>query len=156
MNNAHVKERLAAYLEYDLLEEEARQIEDHLSICQSCSEELAYLQRIQAIIKRRSQVPSPGLWDGVAACIRAEKTVTLWGHFEWAGKRLVPFLAAAAVFLVALLGSLNGDDPNVTLEDYFNAQWDTGELEVLNKTDLSRDDILLLTGSVAEPSPQSR
>ena len=158
MTEAHVKERLLPYLEDDLPEDEARLIESHLSICQVCAEELAFLRRIRGFIERRSEVPSPGLWDGIDERIRAEKVLDLWGHFEWAGKRLVPFLAAAAVLLMAVLSGLNSDEPNVTLEDYLKAQLNLGELEsvVLNGAELSRDDILLLTDSVAEPSSDSR
>jgi anti-sigma factor RsiW len=156
MNETHVKERLLPYLDDNLTEGEVRQIEAHLALCTDCGEELAYLRRIQDAVKCRFKDPSPGLWDGVAERIRAEKVILFWGHFEWAGVRLVPFLAAAAVLLLAVMGSLNGDDPTVTLEDYLKAQWEGPEELVLNDTELSRDDILLLTGSVAEPSSQPR
>ena len=156
MNATHVKERLLLYLDDSLTEGEVRQIEAHLALCAACGEELAYLRRIRDAVTYRSEDPSPGLWDGVAERIRAEKAIPFWGHFEWAGVRLVPFLAAAAVLLLAVLGSFNGDAPPAMLEDYLKAQWEGPEELVLNDTELSRDDILLLTGSVVEPSSQPR
>ena len=141
MNHDHVKEQLLLYLDNDLPEDEKRRIEAHLSTCSTCREELAYLKRIPHALKRMPQT-SPGLWDAIETRIQGESQ-SIWTQLEWAGKRLVPLLAAAAVLMLAVLSSINGEDPNATLEDYFQAQ----EGVILSEIELSPDTVLGLEAS---------
>ena len=157
MSEAHVKEGLPLYLDDGLPAEEMRRVEVHLFTCRACREELACLRRIQRLLKARSE-DSPGLWDAISERIGNGGPQSIWSQFEWVGKRMVPVLAAAAVLMLAVLGSLNGDDLTVMLEDYLKAQWDPGQPEsiVLSETDFSRDDILRLTDSARPSQPQQR
>ena len=143
--NHHVKEQLLLYLGNDLPEDEKRRIEVHLSTCPTCREELAYLKCIPHALKRMPQTTSPGLWGAIETRIQGESQ-PIWTQLEWAGKRLIPFLAAAAVLMLAVLSSINGEDPNATLEDYFQAQ----EGVILSEIELSPDTVLDLETSEAE------
>ncbi len=154
MNGTHVEDLLPAYLDDGLSEIETRQVEDHLPHCRCCREELAYLRRTQRLIGSRPEEPAPDLWEGLAERIQKERALPLWGPFEWAGRRLVPLLAAAAVILFFVLPTPNGSDVRVTIEDFLEAQWDPQGVEVvaLSERELSRDDILFLLGSGIEPT----
>ena len=145
MNHDHVKEQLLLYLDNDLPEDEKRRIEAHLSTCPTCREELAYLTRIPHALKRMPQAISPGLWGAIETRI-LEEPQSIWTQLEWAGKRLVPLLAAAAVLMLAVLSSINGEDPNATLEDYFQAQ----ESVILSEIELSPDTVLGLEAEASE------
>ena len=157
MNEAHVEESLLRYLDNALPDDEKRRVDAHLCACRACREELAYLRRIQGLLKLRDEA-SPGLWDGVAAGIRREGPLEIWAHFEWTGRRLVPLLTAAAALMIAVLGSAYGGYLAITLEDYLKAQWDPDGPEgiVLSDTGLSPDDILRLMDSAIPPTPQTR
>ena len=152
MKETHVNDLLPAYVDENLSEVEMRRIEDHLPHCQSCREELAYLERIQQLIGSRPEEPAPDLWEGLEERIQKERTLPIWDQFEWAGRRLVPLLAAAAVILFVLLPAPNGSDAQVTVEDFLEAQWDPQGLEImaLSEDEFSRDDILFLSGSAIE------
>ena len=169
MNSPHVKELLFRYVDDDLPEDLRQQVEAHLASCKPCTDELAYVSRIQALIGRRSEAP-PGLWQGVAARIQRDEAANLWRQFEWAGKRLVPIFAAAAVVLLAVIGSLNGPDPgettgeapnatpDATVESYLAAQWESDALEglVLSDSQLSRNEVFILAASAAQDLPKAR
>lgn len=152
MNLSHVQNLLPRYLEDDLPAAEVRAVEAHLAVCRTCRAELAYLERISTLLRRRVAVPLPGLWEGIAARIQPDK---LWKHFEWAGKRLVPLLAAA-VLILAVWGSFGRQNSAVSLEDFLRAQWTGAGVEtvVVADTQLSRDDVLALTAQVEPSQPQ--
>jgi anti-sigma factor RsiW len=158
MNESHVVSDLSAYLDGGLADEDVRRVESHLSECESCREEWVYLKHVQGLLKRRSQIPSPGLWSGVAARILAPNGTTFWGQFEWVGKRLVPVLAAAAVVVLAVFGSFHSDDAGVTVDEFLLAEWSSEEVDglVLYEVDVSRDDILFLTAPEVESLPSQR
>ncbi len=157
MSATCVSDDLLQYVDGNLPEAEVERVTAHLAVCSDCRNELDCLQRTRALVQRRSEVPSPSLWDGVHARIEEEKVLSLWPHLEWAAKRLVPVCAAAAL-LVAVLGDLNGEDATVTLEDVLRSQWgDESPVAVfLDDTDISRDDILMLIDTVSDPAPQPR
>ena len=143
--NHHVKEQLLLYLDNDLPEDEKLRIEIHLSTCPTCREELAYLKCIPHALKRMPQTTSPSLWGAIESRIQGGSQ-TIWTQLEWAGKRLIPLLAAAAVLMLSVLSSFNGEDPDATLEDYFRAQ----ESVILSDIELSPDTVLGLEASEAE------
>ena len=157
MSETCVKDDLLQYLDHNLPQADVVRLEAHLADCSECRKELDCLERTRALIQKRSEVPVPSLWDGVHARIREEKVLSIWPHLEWAGKRLVPLCAAAAL-LVAVLGDLNGEDPTVTLEDVLRSQWlgESPVTVVLDDADISRDDILMLIDTVSDPAPQPR
>jgi len=170
MKSPHVKDHLFSYLEGALSEQDRLRVESHLAACRDCREELAYVTRIQGLIQRRSEPrlslwdgietrildAAPGLWNGVEARILDAQGI--WAQLEWAGKRLLPLFAAAAVLLLAILSSLNGAEAWVTLEDYLASHWDNEALEgvALSEADLSRNDVFLLATSTVEPPPKTR
>lgn len=158
MNESHVVGDLSGYLDGVLADEDVRRVEAHLSECEACRQEWVYLRHVQGLLKRRSEIPSPGLWSGVAARILAQNGTGFWGQFEWVGKRLVPVLAAAAAVVLAVFGSFYGDEAGVTVEEVLLAEWSSGEAEglVLYDVNVSRDDILFLTAPEVESLPSQR
>ena len=157
MSETCVKDDLLRYLDGNLSGTDVDRVKVHLTGCPDCRNELDCLERTRVLVQQRSEVPTPSLWDGVHARIQEEKVLSIWAHLEWAGKRLVPVCAAAAL-LVAVLGDLNGEDPAVTLEDVLRSQWggESPVTLVLDDADISRDDILMLIDTVSDPAPQSR
>ena len=156
MKRAHVEHRLSEYLDGEVSGHDAEEVEAHLSVCQVCADELAYLRRIKALLGSRPANPSPGLWSGVAERIAGQGPVEPWGQFEWVGKRLMPVLAAAAVLAVAFLGSLNGSGSAVTLEEYLKTTWgpEASETLLLSDAEISHEDVLQLAASVNPGSPR--
>lgn len=151
MTSQHVADQLSRYLDGDLSGQELDRVEAHLGTCRQCAKELDYLRQIQALLAARPSTRSPGLWDGIAPQLEAETSAGGWGQFEWAGKRLMPLLAAAAVLAVALLGSLNGNGVAVTLEDYLKSSWSDESTDALMVSDaeISREDVLVLAASAS-------
>jgi hypothetical protein len=94
----------------------------------------------------------------VHARIREEKVLSIWPNLEWAGKRLIPLFAVAAALLIAVFDGLNGEDSAVTLEDVLRSQWggESPVTVVLDDTEISRDDILMLIDAVPDPASQPR
>ena len=117
----NIHNQLLLYLDDLLAEPEKRQVEAQLAENAALREELAYLQHIRSAIQNRPSEPAPGLWAGIEAQIQ-EESQSLWTSLEWAGKRLVPLFAAAAVIMLAALGNFNGEETEVTLDDYFQNQ----------------------------------
>ena len=172
MNARHVKNSLDGYLDDNLPDDERAYVESHLAVCEDCAAELSYLKRIRHLLQSRvepapglwqdvearlRQVPSPGLWNGIERRIR-EESQGIWAQLEWAGRRLVPVVAAAAVVLLAVLHGTGPDNGAVTLEDYVDAQWDAEAPEgvVLTQAVFTQNDIIILTASIAENPSEAR
>lgn len=116
------KDKLLHYLDGNLSEEESRDLENQLAQNAELRDELALLKRIQIQIKRRPPEPSPGLWAGIEAQLQTEiHSDSLYDHLVWAGKRLVPLMAAAAVILMTVLG-YPATEATITIDDYFDSQ----------------------------------
>jgi len=172
MSTRHVKNSLDSYLDGSLPDGEKTNVESHLAICGDCAAELSYLKRIRCVLQSRLE-PAPGLWadveprlvdppplglwDGVERRI-LEESQGVWSQLEWAGKRLVPVFAAAAVILLAVVQGAAPTNGAVTLEDYVDAQWDTEAPEgvVLTQADFTQNDVILLTASIAEEATEER
>jgi len=123
MNHAQARELLHDYVDNDLAAGDRRQLELHLSGCQVCREEIAYLLELQerAISLRRPVAPPHDLWPGIAAAIdRSEvpgavgatrATETAGAGRRDAARRVLGLpitpanLAAAAVAAGILLGA---------------------------------------------------
>jgi hypothetical protein len=56
--SAHVRERLFDYLKGDTLAEEAGSVEEHLSRCAACREDLRMLREAVGLLPRRGKLPS--------------------------------------------------------------------------------------------------
>ena len=120
--NRNDQDQLLSYLDGNLSNEEKRRIEFRLLEDADLRRELEYLKQIQQALKRKPVEPSPGIWENVEARIQ-DDSQDLWSHLEWAGKRLVPLFAAAAVVMLAVLASPNGEElEEVTLDSYFADQ----------------------------------
>lgn len=111
------RDTLLHYLDGDLSAERAREIEARLREDSELRAEYELLCHVQNRLRQRPPQPSPGLWEGVHARIREE---SLWRSLVWAGKRLVPLAAAAAVVLMVLID--NADTEANVVADYFDSQ----------------------------------
>ena len=141
MTEAEYRSRLPDYLEGNLTEDEQNEMESHLTECSSCAEELNFLKRIPDAIARKPGLSSPGLWREIENQIVAEDA-GIWSQFEWAGRRLVPILAATAV-MIAVWSSV-GINGSTSLEDYLRNELGESEMALLSNDDLSADDAVYL------------
>ncbi len=147
MNDSDAKQRMADYLEGNLSEDEARQIELCLETSETCREELEYLKRVQALISSKPPVTSPDLWSGISSRIDRKESASVLNQFEWLGKRLVPILAAAAVVVFAVFGNSNTTDAELTFDDYLKTEFESSEIVLLTSAEMSQDDVLYLLQS---------
>ncbi|MCY3868090.1 MAG: hypothetical protein OXG87_00960 [Gemmatimonadetes bacterium] len=111
------RDKLLLYVDGNLSAEHAREIETRIAEDAEFRAEYDLLRHVQRRLSQRPMESSPGLWDGVQAQIREE---SLWHSLVWAGKRLVPLAAAAAVIFMVLID--NGDTEANTVSDYFDSQ----------------------------------
>lgn len=111
------RDKLLRYVDGNLSAEDRREIEARIAEDGDLRAEYDLLCHVQRRLSQRPMAPSPGLWDGVQAQIREE---SLWRSLVWAGKRLVPLAAAAAVIFMVLID--NGDTEANTVSDYFDSQ----------------------------------
>lgn len=111
------RDKLLLYVDGNLSAEHAREIEARIAEDAEFRAEYDLLRHVQRRLSQRLMEPSPGLWDGVRAQIREE---SIWNSLVWAGKRLVPLAAAAAVIFMVLID--NGDTEANTVSDYFDSQ----------------------------------
>ncbi len=97
-------------------------IETRLATEPALQAELDYLRQIRRMIQNRPRESSPLIWNEIESRIQAESQA-IWTHLEWAGRRLVPFLAAAAVIILAILSNFSGaPQAEATLTAYFQNQ----------------------------------
>ena len=111
------RDKLLLYVDGNLSAEQAREIEARISEDAEFRAEYDLLRHVQRRLSQRPMEPSPSLWDGVQAQIREE---SLWNSLVWAGKRLVPLAAAAAVIFMVLID--NGSTEANTVSDYLDSQ----------------------------------
>ena len=111
------RDKLLLYVDGNLSAEHVREIEARIAEDAEFRAEYDLLRHVQRRLSQRPMESSPGLWDGVQAQIGEE---SLWNNLVWAGKRLVPLAAAAAVIFMVLID--NGDTEANTVSDYFDSQ----------------------------------
>ena len=111
------RDKLLHHIDSNLSAEQAREIEARIREDAELRAECDLLCHVQNRLRQRPAQPSPGLWEGVHAHIREE---SLWRSLVWAGKRLVPLAAAAAVIFVVLID--NADTEANVVADYFDSQ----------------------------------
>ena len=111
------RDKLLRYVDGNLSAEQASEIEARIAEDAEFRAEYDLLRHVQRRLSQRPMESSPGLWDGVQAQIREE---SIWSSLVWAGKRLVPLAAAAAVIFMVLID--NGDTEANTVSDYFDSQ----------------------------------
>ena len=111
------RDKLLRYVDGNLSAEQASEIEARIAEDAEFRAEYDLLRHVQNRLRQRPMESSPGLWDGVQAQIREE---SIWSSLVWAGKRLVPLAAAAAVIFMVLID--NGDTEANTVSDYFDSQ----------------------------------
>lgn len=105
------RENLWAYLEHDVSEDMAQQIQQHLQTCQSCQEELKWTQNMMQTLRDLPDEPLPeGFHAELMQKIKAEAKQNNVVSFPKAkSKNWKNFgLVAAAVLLVAAVGGLQG------------------------------------------------
>lgn len=111
------RDKLLHDIDGNLSAEQARELEARLQKDAELRAECELLCHVQNRLRQRPSQPSPGLWAGVHARIREE---SLWRSLVWAGKRLVPLAAAAAVIVMVLID--NADTEANVVADYFDSQ----------------------------------
>ena len=116
MRCARVREKLTEY-QLGLLDgAAAREMREHLDECAGCREELAALERLDALVEPAEQHRAPeGMWRGVQARMKPRRT-PWWQVWREAPK---PALAMAAAMLLAIGGvwlGLHGGPADV--QDY--------------------------------------
>ncbi|MDA0712259.1 MAG: hypothetical protein O3B73_18835 [bacterium] len=118
-------DKLLHYLDGNLSAEESRALEVRLAGDPALRLELDLHRRIQSRISQRPAEASPGLWVGIEAQLEAEQPESIWPHLVWVSKRLIPFMAAAAIILMAVSAGRQGDaSSEITLNDYLTTQTD--------------------------------
>lgn len=111
------RDKLLLYVDGNLSAEHAREIEARIAGDADLRAEYDLLRHVQRRLSQRPMDSSPGLWDGIQEQIREE---SIWNSLVWAGKRLVPLAAAAAVIFMVLID--NGDTEANTVSDYLDSQ----------------------------------
>ena len=98
---ARVREKLTEY-QYGLLDEAAaREVRAHLQECAACREELAALERLDALIGPAVEYEAPaGMWPAIQARMKPRRAP--WWQLWRASPK--PALAMAAALLLALGG----------------------------------------------------
>lgn len=115
------RDKLLRYIDDNLPEKEKRELEVQIQENESLRDEYYILRHAQKQIHQRPMERSPGLWAGIEAQIQQE---TLWDSLVWAGKRLIPLTAAAAIILMAFMGNTETEANTTTVADYFDSQTD--------------------------------
>ncbi|RTZ93155.1 MAG: hypothetical protein DSY92_01160 [Planctomycetota bacterium] len=101
------KERLHEWVDGELGEVVADEVDTHLSLCPKCADAARAIEHMKLLVKskvRQSRVP-----EGLAGKVRQAITIesARYSHRKrWTGRRLVPFATAAAILLV-ILSSIN-------------------------------------------------
>ncbi len=111
------RDKLLRYVDGNLSAEHAREIEARIAEDADFRAEYDLLRHVQNRLRQRPMESSPGLWDGIQVQIREE---SIWNSLVWAGKRLVPLAAAAAVIFMVLID--NGSTEANTVSDYLDSQ----------------------------------
>jgi anti-sigma factor RsiW len=111
------RDKLLLYVDGNLSAEDRREIEARIAEDAEFRAEYDLLRHVQRRLSKRPMASSPGLWDGIQEQIQEE---SIWNSLVWAGKRLVPLAAAAAVIFMVLMD--NGSTEANTVSDYFDSQ----------------------------------
>jgi anti-sigma factor RsiW len=92
MRESHITHRLTAYIDGELPPEEQRKIEEHLSVCPLCRNELETLRSFWMLVaeglgtETEDERPVPALWPAIVSRLERERTrrrswMTSWA--EW-------------------------------------------------------------------------
>lgn len=101
MHCAQVREKLTEYQLGLLDEAEAREVQAHLAECHGCREELAALERLDALIEPAEQHEAPAnMWSDIRARMKPRRA-PWWEAWRDSPK---PALAMAAAMLLAIGG----------------------------------------------------
>lgn len=102
--------RLSEYIDGDLGPREHAEVDAHLTGCAACREVLGQLRTIAGAARRLpTTAPDRDLWDGVAERIGAPSSGNVTPLARRTARRFsftIPQMAAAAIVLMALSGSL--------------------------------------------------
>ena len=115
------RDKLLLYIDDNLSEDEKCEIEVQIQENEALREEYYLLRHTQKCMHQRPPEPSPKLWNGIQARMQEE---SLWNSLAWAGKRLIPLTAAAAVISMAYMSDTETEANTTTVADYFDDQTD--------------------------------
>jgi Putative zinc-finger len=94
----HVTDDLSAYLANELDQNERSRVESHLHECEACRKELDVQKRLDDLLANSQSItPGPEIIRGVMRQVHHEQKTIVFQ------KRLLPWLAAAAILAAALL-----------------------------------------------------
>lgn len=103
-----VRERLSAFLDGELKEDEYRRIASHLESCDSCSHDCEELRRLRELLSHLGTVQSPPyLWERVERKISSQERTNLW---ERLSHRLVYAPVGVAILIGLLIGNYLGQN----------------------------------------------
>jgi anti-sigma factor RsiW len=94
-----MRERLSAWLDGELTQEERREMAAHLEVCAACRRELALLERLDAALGRLEAPTPAGLADGVLDRLKPRR------RYWWQSLAM----AASLILGIALGGTLARD-----------------------------------------------
>lgn len=125
---------IARYLEDDLTPEDRRAVEQAVADDPQWRADMDLAERILGITGRMPPYPSPGLWSGVEQALTSDLEGSLWRGLDWAGRRVGPLLAVAAVVAITALSLMDVPSEETALAEFL----DTQESSLLAETDLDR------------------
>lgn len=103
-----IKQKLAAFVDNELKEQERKMVEEHLAQCSSCREEVALIKKLEALAKEAVPKPSSdyaeNLSQQVWRKIRAKESEPTQRKVRFFSiPRFAPILAGAAVVLLVVI-----------------------------------------------------
>jgi anti-sigma factor RsiW len=105
MSCGEIKQKLSAFQDGQLPEDESRIIQDHLSFCESCSSELQELQDVYGLLSHVETIEAaPYFWTKLSRQMKpstAKKSV--WESIVTPAPKFAVPIAATLVFIFALL-----------------------------------------------------
>jgi len=120
---AQAREKLTEYQLGMLGDAATGEVERHLAECAQCREELAALERLDALVSPAEQYTAPeGMWHGVRAGMKPRRR-PWWEAWRVAPK---PALAMAAAMLLAVSGiwiGLRGGPVETSAEEVLGAEY---------------------------------
>jgi hypothetical protein len=119
--SAHVLERLSAYLDGELRQEEQAAVREHLGGCAECARELGELATLDDAARALPAEPPPGYFEALPARVRArlepQRRAPRWPVWSWAAAAalLLAVLTPAVLYRSRAPASLDSEPPAAAL-----------------------------------------
>lgn len=113
MRCERVREKLSAFVDGELSENEHRGIASHLESCESCFREYEELKKLEVLLSNLERVDAPSyLWERIVGRISSQERVSSW-------EKLIHRLVYAPVGVAILIGLLIGNHLGQTVLQQF-------------------------------------